>query len=196
MLQMYKVFMNDKPIIITDSSKKSNNYEVYNFDEINFEVLQIKINSPLINGVYLLSNHIREDWESFKSNFRVVEAAGGMVKNNKHETLFIYRFGKWDLPKGHIECNESKEFAAVREVQEECGVSGLKLIEEIETTYHIFIYNDVLRLKVTYWFLMRTDFTGILVPQMEEGISEVVFKNVLETNKALLNTYENIKLLF
>ena len=47
-----------------------------------------------------------------------------------------------------------------------------------------------------HWFLMKTDFSGNLIPQTEEGIERVAFKNEFETMEALENTYENIKLLF
>jgi len=193
---MYKVFMNDKPIIITDSCEKLNNCEVHNFHEINFRELQNKINSIDVNGVYLISKNIKADWEKFKSNFKVIEAAGGLVKNRKDETLFIYRLGKWDLPKGHIEKNETKQVAAVREVEEECGFSGLIIRKELNSTYHVFKFKERFYLKVTYWFLMNTDYEGELTPQIEEDISEVIFKNNSDTKEALKNTYENIKLLF
>lgn len=193
---MYKVFMNDKPIIITDSSEKLNNCEVYNFDEINFIELQDKINSTNTNSICLLSNNIEKDWLSFKTNFKVIEAAGGKVLNSNKEVLFIYRFGRWDLPKGHIEESEHKKVAAIREVEEECGIDGLIIEKELETTYHSFSYKDELRLKVTYWYLMTTNFIGELVPQLEEGITKVVFKNENSVHKALENTYPNIKLLF
>lgn len=193
---MYKVFMNDKPIIITDSSEKSNNFLHFNFGEISFRELEIKINSAVVSGVVLLSKDIINDWELFQHNFKVIETAGGKVKNKTNEVLFIYRFDKWDLPKGHIEKNESKEIAAIREVEEECGISRLSIVKELSTTYHSFYYKSELRLKVTYWFLMSTNFEGKLIPQIEEGITKVEFKNEKNTQKALENTYPNIKLLF
>ena len=193
---MYKVFMNDKPIILTDSSEGINNYQVFNFDEISFETLQNMMLENEINGVLLLSKSLLSDWEVFESNFKVIKAAGGKVKNAKNEILFIFRFDKWDLPKGHIEKGEKKEVAAIREVEEECGVKGLKILKELDTTYHVFSYKNELVLKVTYWFLMYTDFNRALTPQLEEDISEVVFKDESSIEKALRNTYENIKLLF
>ena len=188
--------MNDKPIILTDSSEGINNYQVFNFDEISFETLQNMMLENEINGVLLLSKSLLSDWEVFESNFKVIKAAGGKVKNAKNEILFIYRFDKWDLPKGHIEKGEKKEVAAIREVEEECGVKGLKILKELDTTYHVFSYKNELVLKVTYWFLMYTDFNRALTPQLEEDISEVVFKDESSIEKALRNTYENIKLLF
>ena len=193
---MYKVFMNDKPIIITDSSEELNNCEVYNFDEINFSEIKNKINSTNIKRICLLSKNIQIDWVSFQRNFTVIEAAGGKVLNASQEVLFIYRFDTWDLPKGHIEKGEHKREAAMREVKEECGIDKLIIEKELETTYHSFYYREQLRLKVTYWFLMKTDFTGDLNPQIEEGITKVVFKNKHSVDKALENTYANIKLLF
>ena len=50
-MQKYKVFVNNKPIIISD------------------------------------------EWENFISNFQLVVAAGGYVKNKKAEILFIKRNG-------------------------------------------------------------------------------------------------------
>ena len=193
---MYKVFMNDKPIIITDSSEELNNCEVYNFDEINFSEIKNKINSTNIKRICLLSKNIQIDWVSFQRNFTVIEAAGGKVLNASQEVLFIYRFDTWDLPKGHIEKGEHKREAAMREVKEECGIDKLIIEKELETTYHSFYYREQLRLKVTYWFLMKTDFIGDLNPQIEEGITKVVFKNKHSVDKALENTYANIKLLF
>jgi len=67
---------------------------------------------------------------------------------------------------------------------------------KLETTYHIFERKGKIIFKITYWFLMTTNYNGLLKPQIDEGIEKVVFKNQLSTKKALTNTYENIKLLF
>jgi 8-oxo-dGTP pyrophosphatase MutT (NUDIX family) len=126
----------------------------------------------------------------------VVEAAGGLVYNNKREILFIRRNSKWDLPKGKIEKNESHEFAAVREVEEETGVNDLVIRRFIMKTYHVFKRNDTFKLKVTYWYEMYTEYDGALVPQESEDIKKVKWKNFGKSQKALLDSYENIKLLF
>jgi len=191
---MYKVFMNDKPIIITDSSLELKNCKVFNFDEIKFTEVQGLIKSDAVLGVLLESKNIEKDWRLFQENFNVIEAAGGKVMNSDNETLFIYRFDTWDLPKGHIEIGEDKETAAIREVEEECGITGLSIIKQLETTYHSFFYKNELRLKVTYWYLMNTEYQGLLVPQLEEGITQVAFKNEKQTQEALQNTYPNIRL--
>jgi 8-oxo-dGTP pyrophosphatase MutT (NUDIX family) len=196
MLQMYKVFMNDKPIIITDSVPESNNLKVYNFENLDFLEVKKMIKSESILGLCLLSSNLEKDWTRFQLNFKVIFAAGGKVLNMNSQVLFIYRFDKWDLPKGHIENGEDARTAAIREVKEECGIDHLIIKEELTTTYHVFELNTELRLKVTYWFSMETAFNGVLVPQKEEGILEAVFKSSEAINFALKNTYPNIKLLF
>ncbi|MFH1296320.1 MAG: NUDIX domain-containing protein [Bacteroidota bacterium] len=40
--------------------------------------------------------------KDFKSLFTIVKAAGGLVRNEQGEVLFIHRKGRWDLPKGKI----------------------------------------------------------------------------------------------
>jgi len=195
-MQMYKVFVNDCPIILTDDNKISTNLRIVNFDVQNVKEIIEQLFSAEINGICLICNDLEYCWSFFKSLFKLELAAGGKVYNTKKEILFIYRFNKWDLPKGALEKNESIEQCAVREVEEECGVSNLNIENTLETTYHVFYRNNKLILKITYWYLMSTNFDGHLVPQLEEGIEKVVFKNEVSTKKALTNTYENIKLLF
>lgn len=192
---MYNVFINDTPIIITSSKKKENNFPVYSFKNIVFDEIIQKLKHKKLRGVNLYSTDLENDWHSFLSNMKVIPAAGGLVINPKKEILFIFRNGVWDLPKGWIEKGETIESAAVREVEEECGVFNLKLIKPLVTTYHIY-YQEGLNLKQTDWFLMFADNTKELVPQIEEGITEVAFKNERETEEALKNSYGNIKLVY
>ena len=192
---MYKVFVNDKPIILTSSLKKENNYPVYIFKNIVVDEIIYKLKKEKLKGVNLYSSNLEEDWKTFAKNFKVISAAGGLVLNQKKEILFIFRGKKWDLPKGRIEKGESTEETAVREVEEECGIKNLKIEKPLLTTYHIF-YQKENRIKKTYWFLMHTNFKGKLTPQLEEGITEVVFKSESETKEALKSTYANIKLVY
>ena len=190
---MYKVFIDDTPIIITSSKKKKNNFPVYLFKNIVFDEIILKLKHEKLQGVNLYSTDLENDWHSFLSNVTVISAAGGLVVNPKKEILFIFRNGVWDLPKGWIEKGETIESAATREVEEECGVFNLKIIKSLVTTYHIY-YQEGMNLKKTYWFLMSSDSNKELVPQIEEGITEVVFKNERDTEEALKNSYGNIKL--
>ncbi|MFT7666819.1 MAG: hypothetical protein ACI9O8_001158, partial [Patiriisocius sp.] len=61
---------------------------------------------------------------------------------------------------------------------------------------HVFKRNDKFKLKVTYWYEMYSNYKGELKPQAEEDITKVRWKNFEKTQKALTESYENIKLLF
>jgi hypothetical protein len=196
MMQMYKVFVNDKPIIFTDSLKKENNFSKYFFKNITLEEVITQLQESNIEGIYLYTNYLEEDWRRFLSRFKVVSAGGGLVVNKRNEILFIYRDHKWDLPKGRIEIGETIENTALREVEEECGISNLVINKFLITTYHYFYQNKEKRLKETKWFLMNSDFEGKLVPQLEEGITKAIFKNKIEVVKALKNSYANILLVY
>ena len=195
-MQMYKVFVNDCPIILTDTKKISTEFEQVNFNRINIIELIDTVFSKKQKGIYLYCEDLEANWETFQSKFKIQKAAGGKVINSNNEVLFIYRLGKWDLPKGKLEKGEFIKECAVREVEEECGIANLIIEKELQTTYHIFERKGKTILKITYWFLMNSNYKGNLTPQMEEGIEKVEFKNVAETKEALKNTYENIKLLF
>ncbi len=77
-------------------------------------------------------------WKQFRQHFKIIEASGGIVKNEMGQILFIFRNGIWDLPKGKIEVGERKEEAGLREVEEECGFTSLTLGKFIGTTYHLY----------------------------------------------------------
>ena len=192
---MYTVFVNDKPIIITSSSKKENNFPTYILENIVFNEIIHKLNDININGINLHSTDLENDWVNFLKNMNVISAAGGLVLNPKKEVLFIYRNNTWDLPKGWIEKGESTETAAIREIEEECGIFNLAISKKLITTYHIY-FQKGMKLKETHWFLMTSDYDKELVPQTEEGITKVVFKNGNEIKEALQNTYANIKLVY
>ena len=101
----------------------------------------------------------------------MVQAAGGLVKNDSGEYLFIFRRGRWDLPKGKKEGDETPEQTALREVQEECGLNGLKIIRGLPSTYHSFPEKGKNILKHTHWFLMETNQTKVTL-QTEEDIED------------------------
>lgn len=193
---MYKVFVNDCPIILTDNKKNAIKFNLLQFESIQVDEIVAQIFQQKIEGISLLCENLEVCWEEFQSYFKSQKAAGGKVLNANNEVLFIYRFNKWDLPKGKLEKGESISSCAIREVEEECGITNLHIIKSLETTYHIYQEKGKTILKTTYWFLMYTDYVGELIPQSEEGIEKVVFKNEDEVKLAQENTYENIKLLF
>ena len=134
-----------------------------------------------------------DDSDRFSSKYTLVDAAGGVVYNQKDQLLMIFRHEKWDLPKGKIEINESKEEAACREVSEECGVQDLIITKELLPTYHIYSFSGIEFLKKTYWYSMRTNFQGTLLPQIEEGITKACWLDHNSVLDKMSNMYGNIK---
>lgn len=192
---MYKVFVNEKPIIITSSSQKENNFPVYILKNIVLDEIIHKLRNEIIDGVYLYTPDLESGWNYFLTQIKVVPAAGGLVKNNKNDILFIYRNNIWDLPKGRIEKNESIETAAIREVEEECSIFNLTIEKQLITTYHIYFQNKN-KLKLTYWFLMNSNYDNPLIPQIEEGITKVEFIKEESIDTILKESYANIRLVY
>ena len=193
---MYKVFVNDKQIILTDSKHNVENYPRYNYENLLTEEILHRSKENTVGSIVLFCKDLEKSWNDFQKSFKIVKAAGGLVTNEKNEFLFIYRNNRWDLPKGKIEKNEPIRLAAVREVREECGIHEISLTRKLVTTYHIFTLDHQNILKPTHWFAMQTSSGEKLTPQVEEGITCVAFKNKPETEKALKNTYANIHLVF
>lgn len=193
---MYKVFVNEKPLFLTNEIHKETDFQLFLLESVDIEQLVIKMFSNQISKAYLYHPDEKEILKKLKEKIHVSKAGGGLVYNKRGEVLFIFRNGKWDLPKGGIEKGEDIENTAIREVEEETGVKNLKIIKKLEKTYHIFKRNGSPRLKITHWFEMETDYDGKLYPQKEEGIKKAVWLSPSKVTEALTNSYENIKLLF
>src|SRR5690606_5658315 len=139
MAQIYKIYMNESQLILADFvPKKLSIVQTIGLQDIDLEKLfQASKNKVSKNTTYL---YIHPDAEStFRSILQkhtIIKAAGGVVKNGDGKYLFIHRLGKWDLPKGKVEDNEKMREAAVREVEEECGIQIHYLGPKLETTDH------------------------------------------------------------
>jgi len=193
---MYKVFVKDIPIILSTEKKIGKQYTAIPLKLARFKKLIKKINDGELLYVNLYHKNEEKIEQFLRKKLPYVEAAGGLVYNDKREILFIHRNDKWDLPKGHLEKGESHAVAAAREVHEETGVQDLEVKRFITKTYHVFKRHDKFKLKATYWFEMYTEYDGDLKPQKNEGIKKAKWKNFEKSQKALQNSYENIKLLF
>ena len=194
---MYKVFFNQKLILLTTdiiSPKEDSPFFYVKFTNKKFVVQMLK--SKKVKMLYLY--HSKEDklWYYFLNMFKLIEAAGGLVRNLKtNHFLFIFRNKKWDLPKGRINKNEEVQKAAIREVEEETGVENLSITKPLNTTYHIFKRNRKYRLKKTFWYLMETDYNGELTPEIKEGIEKAIWvdKKLIISFKSQM--YQNINLI-
>lgn len=192
---MYKVFVNDKPIVLTTMVEKEKGFKNYFLKSVELNKVVKELNKTTLKEARLIHTCEEKLLKKFLKKLPNVVAGGGKVYNEKGEILFIYRNDKWDLPKGKAEKKEPIELTAIREVEEETGVKGLEITKPLETTYHIFKRNGRNKIKITYWFEMRTNFSGELVPQENEGITQVAWLDEIATKKALENSYANIKLL-
>jgi len=195
-VQMYKVFVNDKPLFLTNQIFKETDFQLFLLESVDFKQLIIKYFQNKIQKAYLYHPDEKEIMNVLKTKIPVNKAGGGLVYNKNGEVLFIFRNGKWDLPKGGTNKGEEMQDTAMREVEEETGVNGLSISNKLQKTYHIFKRKGVYKLKITHWFEMRSSFEGIPIGQAEEGIEKVEWKNPDQIKEALKNSYENIKLLF
>ena len=134
------------------------------------------------------------------SLFKIVIAAGGFVKNERNEILFIFRRGHWDLPKGKLNSKkgkaEKKKDAAVREVMEETGIEMIDVVGKKDRTYHIFFEKRQRYLKKTYWYEMRAPSAQVLKPQVEEDITKVVWIPQDALGPVLMKAYPSLLKLF
>ncbi|WP_312901292.1 NUDIX hydrolase [Chryseobacterium taichungense] len=193
---MYKVFVNEKKLLLSKQSEnleKTLGYENVTSLEIALDLLE----NTSVKELNVFGENIDEIWLQFQSLFRIIEAAGGIVNNPKGDILFIKRLGKWDLPKGKMEKGESREESAVREIEEETGLRDVELVRFINTTYHIYVErNGDKILKCTHWFEMNFNGEDTSKPQIEEGITEVAWKNTAQIEEEVFpSTFKNIKLI-
>lgn len=200
---MYKVFFNDRIVFINSFNEETGvlndgQTAVFNASEAKYAWLNF-LNSPSKSNLYLTGQSTAEVFRLFMKNFKIIHAAGGLVFNRGGQLLCIYRWDKWDLPKGKVEKNENVEDAAVREVEEETGISGVK-IESFKTiTYHIYnspYHKKKMVLKPTHWFNMSYEADEILRPQIKEDIVKAEWFDVNKLDVVRLNTYASLKELF
>jgi len=178
-------------------AKLINHVWIYKTSVQHLDVILGLINSKVPTN--LLSLYITvDDFESvknyLKTKFKVVKAAGGLVVK-KDKFLMIYRMKKWDLPKGKKESGENTKETAVREVNEECGVS-IKMGKKLCTTWHTYTMNKNSMLKKTRWYLMEVTDDSKMKPSLEEDIEKVQWMTQKEVYHALENSYKSIRFVF
>jgi len=157
--------------------------------------------SPKVSGVLLYHNNLDQLWSDFKSHYKIIAAAGGVVQLRDTERyLFIYRRGYLDLPKGKIDLGESTEQAALREVREETGLAELSITNDRPDqaqiiTFHTYRNRKEKRvLKPTYWYRMQTGQNN-LIAQTEEDIEWARWLTLKEVYASDLPLYNNLRAL-
>ena len=192
---MYKVFINDRVFYLGFNLNKS-------FFDKKFSILACSTLEEFEG--YVLANESNEQViinfptlrvmeKILSKRYRIVEAGGGLVLNKNNEILFIFRRGKWDLPKGKLEKHEKIKKGAIREVEEECGITNPVIEKELITTFHKFKNKGKECIKKTHWFLMRYEGEEELIPQLEEDITKAKWMGEDKFKKVFKNTFPSIK---
>ncbi|MEO6722914.1 MAG: NUDIX domain-containing protein [Ferruginibacter sp.] len=196
-----KIYFNEKPVYLCDEINKELNEILHHpdavfMDEVSgpgIKSLLHEIQKDEFHAGVLWNNDIEVLKKAFFKHFKLIEAAGGVVQNNIKEILFIYRLDKWDLPKGKVEKGEKLEDCARREVEEETGLTKLKLKKKIGETYHTYNAFGKHFLKISHWYYITTSGKQTLVAQTEEDITAIKWVNAENIEEQLANTYPSIK---
>ncbi len=196
----YKIYFNDKPLFLCDEPTEeiltySHHDDAVSIDEFSppavnsmiHEMRQAKIHA----GIFI---HKDLDMlkKAFWKKFILIQAGGGLVKNEKGKLLFMFRRGKWDLPKGKLDAGESLEQCAVREVGEETGLLSVRLLNPLLVTWHVYDESGKHFLKETHWYSMEIKGAQKLVPQLEEQITELKWVGEEDLPGVTGNTYPSI----
>lgn len=146
-------------------------------------------------NILILVKNLAVDEVFFKAteSMKFVQAAGGLVRNQEDEYLFIYRANRWDLPKGHREEGEELDITASREVEEETGLKNLKSEEKLGISYHTYILNGIREIKETHWYAMSANKSDDLTPQKEEGIMKVSWLSREKIKKQKYKIYPSLR---
>lgn len=151
------------------------------------------IDAGKVPAVNLIATNIDATWDIFKQQFKLIQAGGGLVKNTLDEYLFIFRRGKWDLPKGKLDEGETIAECALREVNEETGLQNITLKNHLCTTYHTYHGKKNMVLKESVWYNMECPSGQTLTPQTEEDILEIKWLKKEDWGIAKENIFSSIQ---
>jgi 8-oxo-dGTP pyrophosphatase MutT (NUDIX family) len=191
---MYKVFFNDRIVLLTDDFIRNFQiryglfYKYRNVEDLK-ELIEFYWKLKKIDTLFIFHHDLDELQERFKSCFHVVEAAGGLIRNEEDRYLIMKRRDKWDLPKGKVNPGETIPQAAIREVTEECGLHGLEIIGPLLSTYHCYWFEEQSILKRTSWFEIFYSGREVPSPQWDEDITEIRWVRKEELGEVTRNTY-------
>ncbi len=193
---MYKVFINDKTIYLVKKTTYTESPTMmmhqYQSKQLLWEVFKNFKDNNQLHDLVIYGMKKKKLLKKFISLFKFIEAGGGLVKNKNGQYLFIFRRGRWDLPKGKTESFESMKKTALREVQEECGINELQIVKKIFDTYHIYERKGQWIIKKTYWYEMFHHGNEQPVPETTEDITKAVWVEKEEIEKLMENTFKSV----
>lgn len=195
-----KIYFNDKPLFLCDSIDGEIEPFIHHddaifIDELNSHTVKSMIHEMQVDKVHagvFYHPDIKELQKAFYKKISIIQAAGGVVENEKKEILLIFRRGKWDLPKGKLDKGESLEACAVREVEEETGLTNVKIIAPLIITYHTYHEGTKFVLKESHWYNMNIKGAQTLVPQTDEGILEIKWVTIKEAQTFFPECYPSV----
>lgn len=197
----YCIYFGEKPFIITNCL----NPQLYTLTTQGGTILINQPNAAAIKSTIadldrtnaeaaiILTNQVSIFWKLFCEHFENITAGGGLVKNEKGEYLFIFRRGKWDLPKGKLDPGEDIASCALREVREETGLVHVHLNKLLGSTWHVYHEGGSFILKESVWYSMEATSTEPLIPQTSEEIHEIKWVAPADFESVLNNTYPSVK---
>jgi 8-oxo-dGTP pyrophosphatase MutT (NUDIX family) len=196
-----KIYFDNKPLFLCDDlDAELQTYLQHNdsvfIDELSSHAIKSMIHEmqqPQVHAGIYFHKDLDELKKAFVKKFKLVLAAGGFVQNEKGKVLMMFRRGKWDLPKGKQDKNESPEKCAVRETEEETGLNKITLSTPLPSTYHTYYEGSNFILKETKWFKMKVTGKQDLVPQKEEDILQLKWVSKNEMSKYLGNTFPSVQ---
>lgn len=196
---MYNIYFGSRSITICERNanimNNPNAIVLHISEDFDFnKIIDILDNSPKINNILIFADDANSEavFRNICSIFSELNAAGGIVENKNGEFLLIFRNNMWDLPKGKQESGEEIKKCALREIEEECGIKGMSIANEICITRHCYRANDKFLLKHTHWFNMKYKGDGPLKPQTEENIHNAIWVKKDDLPKYLNSTFPSI----
>ena len=192
-----KIYFNDKPLFLCDTVDKTIQPFIHHDDAVFIDDLNAHTIKTMIHEMQQQRVHagifqhpdLEELKKAFFKKFTLIQAAGGLVKNNEDNILMIFRRGKWDLPKGKLDKGEKIEDCAIREVKEETGLKNVKLNSPLLVTYHTYHEGTRSILKESHWFTMTITGEQKLTPQTEEDIFDIKWISADEINSYLPKSF-------
>ncbi|HRR94421.1 MAG TPA: NUDIX domain-containing protein [Bacteroidales bacterium] len=175
-MTVYKVHFEDRFILLSPEPDRMQKYGIFHKLSTTSELYKLIARfqeDRTIHSANIYCPNISYLWKLFRIYFTEVKAAGGLVKHTSGRYLFIRKRGHWDLPKGHVDNDESPEECALTEVKEETGIKGHEIVKQLESSYHTYTLGKINYLKRTDWFLMKYDGEMIEKPETREEITEV-----------------------
>jgi len=119
------------------------------------------------------------------------------LKTGREYLLLQYPGGHFDLPKGHIEKDESEHEAAYRELKEETGIEKIVWIEGFREKINYFYFRGSEKMsKDVIFFLARTSQKKVVLSFEHQGAVWLPYEAALEkitfdNAKNLLKKAEN-----